>query len=530
MIHVASYCRVSTDRDDQANSFETQQCYFRDYIQQHPDWALYEIYADEGITGTSTKKRTQFNRMIHDAYEGKFQLIITKEVSRFSRNILDTIAYTRELKALGIGVIFATDRINTLDPEAEMLLSFLASLAQEESRRTSARVVWGQTRQMEKGVVFGRSMLGYDVSSGTLTVNPEGADIVRLIFHKYVEEQAGTTQIARFLSEQGYHTHSGSTKWTSGTVVKILKNEKYAGDLVQKKTYTPDFLSHEKRPNKGAVPFVTIENHHTPIISRELWKLAQERLRQNNKQRIGGGHSTRYVFSGKIKCGVCGSSFVGRCKYLKDGSMIRRWSCAATVRGGRAACSIGKLLRNDDAMHMLKTAIMSLPMDFSTIARNTAELVVNAMQDRKSDSVADPRKIESELQRIQKKKEAVMDSCFSGELSKADMQAMLRKYDGQIEELRCRLLEAELRRQSGKDRNALLESICSEVAGILDGDIESEAFFKATVENLTVFPDRHTELRLKYLAQVFHFSDGVQPLRKPADLTVLNKQSNCDKL
>ena len=218
MIKVASYCRVSTDKDDQANSFETQQRYFREYIQNRPDWELYEIYADEGITGTSTRKRTQFNHMINDAYDGKFQMIITKEVSRFSRNILDTIAYTRELRAIGIGVIFANDRINTLEPEAEMLLSFLASLAQEESRRISSRVVWGQNRQMEKGVVFGQSMLGYDVKDGVLSINPEGAEIVRLIFHKYAVEQVGTSEIARLLTCKGYRTYRGSDMWKANTL------------------------------------------------------------------------------------------------------------------------------------------------------------------------------------------------------------------------------------------------------------------------------------------------------------------------
>ena len=193
MIKVAGYCRVSTDKDDQANSFAAQQRYFREYIQNHPGWELFDIYADEGITGTSTKKRTQFNRMITDAYDGKFRMIITKEVSRFSRNVLDTIAYTRELKAIGIGVIFATDQINTLEPESEMLLSFLASMAQEESRRTSSRVVWGQTRQMEKGVVFGHSLLGYDVKNGKISINPKGAEIVRLIFKKYAVEQVSTS-------------------------------------------------------------------------------------------------------------------------------------------------------------------------------------------------------------------------------------------------------------------------------------------------------------------------------------------------
>ena len=182
---VAAYCRVSTERDDQANSFESQQRYFKEYISLQPDWELCQVYADEGITGTSTKKRAAFNRMIADARLGKFQLILTKEVSRFSRNILDTISYTRELKALGIAVVFANDNINTLEPDAELRLSIMASLAQEESRRTSSRVKWGQSRRMEQGVVFGRSLLGYDVKGGDLIVNPKEAELVKLIFSKY---------------------------------------------------------------------------------------------------------------------------------------------------------------------------------------------------------------------------------------------------------------------------------------------------------------------------------------------------------
>lgn len=163
MIMVASYCRVSTDKEDQANSFASQQRYFKEYINRQPDWELYRVYADEGLSGTTTKKRIEFNQMISDAKMGKFKIILTKEVSRFSRNILDTIGYTRELKTLGVGVLFLNDGINTLDSDAELRLSIMGSIAQEESRKTSTRVKWGQTRQMERGVVFGRSMLGYDV-------------------------------------------------------------------------------------------------------------------------------------------------------------------------------------------------------------------------------------------------------------------------------------------------------------------------------------------------------------------------------
>ena len=508
MIKVASYCRVSTDKDDQANSFETQKAYFREYIQRNPDWELYEIYADEGITGTSTKKRKEFNRMMNDAYEGRFQMIVTKEVSRFSRNILDTISYTRELRAMGIGVIFATDRINTLEPESEMILSYIAAQSQEESRRTSARVVWGQTRQMERGVVFGQSLLGYDVKEGRITVNPEGAEIVRLIFHKYAVEQVGTSEIARYLTDEGYRTYRGSTKWKSNTVIKILNNEKYVGDLVQKKTYTPDFLSHEKKRNKGAVPLITIPNHHEPIISREVWNLAQDRLMQNNKHAEGErGHSNRYVFSGKIKCGQCGSSFVGRFKYRKDGTKIRRWSCGKATGEGAAGCDIGKLVRDDDAMQMLKTAIQSLPVDFEAVIRNVTELALEAVLAGQTTPRDEPERLQQERNRVQQKKEALLDAYFSQEITREDMQAMKERYEHQLKGLQRRLEDALKRKENRQDSETLRSKMQSEVMAILSGNTESEVFYKILLQSLTVFKDRHMELRLNHLPQVFHFAE-----------------------
>jgi len=504
MIRVAGYCRVSTDKDDQANSFEAQKRYFREYIQNHPHWELYEIYADEGITGTTTKKRTQFNRMINDAYEGRFRMIITKEVSRFSRNILDTIAYTRELKAMGIGVIFATDRINTLEPEAEMLLSYLASMAQEESRRTSSRVVWGQTRQMERGVVFGRSLLGYDVKEGKLSLHPQGAELVRLIFHKYALEQMGTAEIARFLTEQGYRTYRGSTTWSAGTVVKILNNEKYVGDLVQKKTYTPDFLTHAKKANRGAVPMVILENHHEPIVSREVWNMAQERLSRNNRHgKDTTGHSNRYVFSGKIHCGRCGASFVCRYRYRKDGSKVRRWSCGRATNGGTAACDVGKQVRDDDAMQMLKTAVGSLPLDHRAIVSNVAALALEAIRAGQGTG-EDPAQLWQELERIQRKKEAVLDSYFAREIRKEEMLTMKQRYEHQSEDLRRRLEKAgeHPKQPDPGARKAVLES---EVSGILKGETESQVFWKNMLESLTVYRDRHMELKLQGLSRIFHF-------------------------
>lgn len=507
MIYVASYCRVSTDQEDQHNSFASQQRYFRDYIQHHPDWELYAVYADEGITGTSTKKRTQFNRMMEDAYAGKFQLILTKEVSRFSRNILDTIAYTRELKALGVGVRFLLDGICTLDSDAELYLSIMASMAQEESRKTSSRVTWGQTRQMEKGVVFGHSLLGYTVQNGILTIEPDGADLVRQIFELYAVEQISTAEIARILTQEGHLTNSGCRKWTANGVLKILKNEKYVGDLVQKKTYTPDYLTHEKRKNTGEIPLICIENHHTPIISRELWNMAQSRMAKNRKQPGSGGQSNRYIFSGKIHCGHCGGVFVGRFRYAKDGTKTRRWCCNTAARDGSNACSVGKLVRDDDAMHMLRTALMQLSMDRNAVIAQVAALAMEVIRADAWDLAEDPERLEAEMAQILRKKEAAMDACFSGQITMEDLAAMQRRYTQQLQQLEQRQSKSRQLQAAGQNLEQRKAEIAAQLQSILCLETESEVFCKSILERLTVWKDRHMELQLQHLPQVFCFTE-----------------------
>lgn len=279
---VAAYCRVSTDKDAQANSFNAQKEYFKDYIARNPNLRLWGIFADRGISGTSTKGRVEFNNMIEYAKAKKFDMIITKEISRFARNTLDSIKYTRELKKIGIGVIFLNDGINTLDGDAELRLAIMSSIAQEESRRISQRVKWGQKRQMERGVVFGRCMLGYDVKGGKMYINEEGAAIVRRIFSMFVNEGLGCHLIAKALMQEGLKTIRGSANWSPAAIYKILRNEKYCGDLVQKKTYTPDYLSHNKKYNKGQEEFVIIHNHHAPIVSRQTFNAADSILTNKN--------------------------------------------------------------------------------------------------------------------------------------------------------------------------------------------------------------------------------------------------------
>lgn len=380
---VAAYCRVSTDREDQANSFENQRRFFRQYIEHNSDWELYGIFADEGISGTNTKKRKEFNRMIACAKKGDFDLIVTKEISRFARNTLDSIFYTRDLKKHGVGVIFMNDGINTLDSDAELRLAIMSSIAQEESRRTSERVKWGQKRQMEQGVVFGRSMIGYDVKNGRMYINEEGAKIVRLIFHKFADEGKGTLVIARELQEAGI-CPMRVKKWHNTVILRILRNEKYCGDLVQKKTYTPDFLSHEKKVNRGQEEFVIIKDHHEPIISRELFNRANRILDEKSlSQRGKAKHSSRYPFSGKIKCGRCGASYVARYKTRKDGSNYKAWRCFEAANhgkvhidktGNKIGCS-GAGIRNEEAVHIMKLVCKQLTIDWEKISDNLIKTI-----------------------------------------------------------------------------------------------------------------------------------------------------------
>ena len=237
---MAAYARVSSDKDDQLNSLENQKSFFADYIKSRVEWEFVGVYWDEGISGTQTTKRTGFNNMIADAMNKKIDLIITKEVTRFARNTVDTLWHARELKERGVGIIFILDNIDTRDADSEYRLTIMASNAQEESRKTSERVKWGQRRQMEKGVVFGRDLLGYTVKNGILHINPEEVPVVKAIFHKYTNEGKGTHVIARELLEEGMQPKRIKL-WSNVVILRVLRNEKYVGDLCQKKTITPNY-------------------------------------------------------------------------------------------------------------------------------------------------------------------------------------------------------------------------------------------------------------------------------------------------
>lgn len=324
VVRVSAYCRVSTDKSDQINSFEAQKSFFQQYVKNHKNWSLAGIYSDEGVTGTSVKGRQGFSQMIAAAERGEVDLIITKEISRFARNTLDSIYYTRALKRLGVSVLFLCDGINTAEADAELRLTILSSVAQEESRKTSERVKWGQRRQMEKGVVFGRSLLGYRLENGQLFIDPEEARLVKRIFELYTEKDMGAYAIAELLNRERIRGKRGGERWQASSVLRILKNEKYAGDLLQQKTYTSDYLSHEKRVNRGEVPQVMIKGHHPAIVPPSVFEAARELMKKRGAEIKRGGE--RYGFSGRAVCAICGGSYTSKYKNNKSGG-YRLWRC-----------------------------------------------------------------------------------------------------------------------------------------------------------------------------------------------------------
>ena len=509
---VAAYCRVSTDNEDQANSFESQQRYFRQYIERNPDWELYAIFADEGISGTNTKKRKEFNRMIECAKNGDFDLIITKEISRFARNTLDSIFYTRDLKKHGIGVIFLNDNINTLDGDAELRLAIMSSIAQEESRKTSERVKWGQKRQMEQGVVFGRSMLGYDVKDGKMTINEEGAKIVRLIFHKFVEEGKGTHVIARELREEGIEPMRAK-EWQNTVILRVIRNEKYCGDLVQKKTYTPDFLSHEKKYNRGQEEFVIIKDHHEPIISRELFDKANRILDAKSLSQEGKAkHSNRYPFSGKIKCGRCGASYVARYKTRKDGSRYKAWRCYEAANHGRPhidkagnkkGCS-GESIRNEDAIYLLYLVCRELKINRQKVVDNLTKTIDLCLRiDLTGTSTS---ALSEKIEEVGKKRTGLIDLYTSGDIDKTEFTALRAKYDEDIEKLKSTMEGIEQQQAMILKQQELMVDIRNAIDELINGIQYEDEYYTQILDKMVINDKNHIDVYLKMLPHKWSFT------------------------
>ena len=439
-LRVAAYCRVSTDGEDQLNSYQSQLQYYNQKINENPEWQFVDIYADEAISGTQTKKRNDFIRMISDAMAGKIDLILTKSISRFARNTVDTLNNVRKLKEKGIGIIFEEENINTLEMAGELLLTILSSVAQQESETISNHVKLGLKMKMERGEMVGfNRCLGYNYDPVTkkIYINEEEAETVRYIFNRYVSG-AGCLTIARELTKGKYKTSKGNTKWRDSGVMGIIKNEKYVGDMLTGKTYTSDPITHKRFANFGEADQYYISNHHEPIIERELFEEAQRilKIRSNNIPQSGirkGNYSRKYKFSSRIFCGCCGTIYTRRNLYTSRNTIKKVWQCMSYVKDGKNYCLHSKAIREE----IIEACFVDM---YNIIYKNNTNILETFFEDvfktlKEKNPANEINKINDEKQKIKDKMDRLINLFINNQIDEAKFVEKKSFYTTRLENL-----------------------------------------------------------------------------------------------
>ena len=377
-LRVAAYCRVSTDDEEQLSSYEAQQTYYTDKIMTNPAWTMAGIFADEGITGTSAKKRPEFLRMIRLCKQKKIDIVLTKSISRFSRNTVDCLNYIRALKALGIAVIFEKENINTLESDSEMLITMLGAFAQAESESMSANIRWGKRQAMREGkVTFQyKRLYGYEKGpDGNPRIIPEQAEVVREMFKRYLGG-ASLRDIRRWLEESQIPNVFGKPVWKIQTLRNILSNEKYCGDVLMQKTFISDCISKKVVRNRGQLPMYLIQNHHEGIVDRKTYDAVQAELARRtaikspSKTAPTGRacYSSKYALTERLVCGECGTLY-RRCTWSKKGKKRIVWRCVSRLDYGTKYCHSSPTLDEEVLHRSILAAINSAMSEKSALIR-----------------------------------------------------------------------------------------------------------------------------------------------------------------
>ncbi len=493
---VAGYARVSTDLEEQQNSYEAQVKYYTEYIQSREDWEFVKVYTDEGISATSVTHRDGFKQMIEDALAGKIDLIITKSVSRFARNTVDSLTTIRKLKNEGVEVYFEKENIYTFDSKGELLITLMSSLAQEESRSISENVTWGQRRRFAEGKVNlpYKQFLGYRKGEdGLPEIVPEEAEIVRFIYRTYMEGQT-TYAIARDLTKQNIPTPSGRKNWHQSTIESILTNEKYKGSALLQKRFTVDFLSKKTKVNEGEVPQYYIEESHDAIISPEEFEEVQAEIARRKK--LGRKYSGNTIFSAKLVCGDCGNFFGS--KVWHSTSKYRRviWQCNNKFKGEHL-CSTPHFY--EDEIKLKFISAFAAFFQKKDMVLETCRMLIDEL----SDTSAADAKIEKMLAELNDISQQIREHIQKNatEAQNQDeyhqtyhtLEEQYQKKTKAINKERKRLLEQQNKMETMSAFIRTLEST-EETLPYFDDDI-----WRAVIDKVTVFHDGR---------MVFQFLDG----------------------
>lgn len=502
-LRVTFYARVSTDQDEQINSLENQVQYYTELIQSKPNWKFVPGYVDEGISGGSTKKRDNFNRMIRDAKAGMFDFIITKEISRFSRSTLDSIKYTQELLDYNVGVFFQNDNINTLDTDSEFRLVIMAGVAQDEIRKLSERLKFGFRQAIKNGHVLGNDKLyGYDKKDCVLTVNEEEAEIIRIIFDLYGNQRLGTRTISKRLMELGYTSREGNA-FNTLTIRHILENPKYKGWYCGNKSQSVDYRT-KRNILLDESEWVTYPDPSIPaIVSEELWNRANalyKRRREEMKSHSSGiSFHNRYPYSAKIYCEEHGTTFHRQVIQTKKGQQ-EVWQCKVYRSHGRAACSAPQI-RSSDLDVILSDIFKELVRDKEKIIDSLVTVLTNIPKEVDYGKLR--CQVENEMDDLERKKNRLLDLSIAGALTVEEFKERNDAFNAQILECQGKLTairqEEESRFSEELDipaiRRALDEAL--RFTGEIDTALVATILDRVVVKKESTKDDIHLDIFLK---------------------------------
>ena len=519
-LRVTYYARVSSESDEQLNSLGNQISYYDDLIKRNRNWTFVPGYIDEGLSGISTKKRENFNRMVEDAAEDKFDLVITKEISRFARNTLDSIQFTRQLLNHGVGVFFQNDNINTLDEDSELRLSIMSSIAQDELRKLSSRVKFGHQQAIKDKVVLGNSRIfGYVKDGGKLVIDEEQAEMVRELFELYATGQYSMKQIETIFWQKGYRNHNGN-KIAHTTMSNMIANPKYKGYYVGNKVRVIDMFSKKQKflPPEEWVMFKDETGQIVPaIVSEELWDRANEVLkrRSDDVKSRQGICNHQNLLTGKLFCTHCGAAYYRRESKDKNGNKNSKWVCSGKIKNGADSCPSFPIYEEE-----IKPLLFEV---FQETEVNVAALIEEYMEMYRSldEDNQIPKQIAQQKERLelaQKKKSKLLEYNVTGQLSDADFLAMNKACTEEIKDAEAQILELEQQMYSKEEFRKHMDAIRTTLEAArrdaAQGMITAE-FVSKYIDKILVTPEEDGSMRLdvkiftgestqKYLAKLAH--------------------------
>jgi len=500
-LRVTYYARVSSESDEQLNSLGNQISYYDELIKRNHNWTFVPGYIDEGLSGISTKKRENFNRMIEDAAEDKFDLVITKEISRFARNTLDSIQYTRQLLSCGVGVFFQNDNINTLDEDSELRLSIMSSIAQDELRKLSSRVKFGHQQAIKDKVVLGNSRIfGYVKDGGRLVIDEEQAEMVRELFELYASGQYSMKQIETIFWNKGYRNHNGN-KIAHTTMSNMIANPKYKGYYVGNKVRVIDMFSKKQKflPPEEWVMFKDETGEIVPaIVSEELWDRANEILkrRSDDVKSRQGICNHQNLLTGKLFCTHCGTAYYRRESKDKAGNKNSKWVCSGKIKNGADSCESVPIYEEE-----IKPILFEV---FQETEVNVAALIEEYMEMYRSldEDNQIPKQITHQKERLelaQKKKSKLLEYNVTGQLSDADFLAMNKACTEEIKDAEAQILELEQQMFSREEFRKHMDTIRATLEAArrdaAQGMITSD-FVSKYIDKILVTPEEDGSMRL----------------------------------